>query len=141
MESTLNNPTLMAVRPKAKSVAIAYWSVIGLLCLWIAATAYAQLTVPQVADAYRQLGFPSASFRIELAWAKFLGIAALLLPVPARVKEWAFAGFAIDFVSALIAHVSAGQGVNQWIWALVAFVLLAVPYLLRERMQSASTRA
>lgn len=33
-------------------------------------------------------GFP-AYFRIELSWAKFAGLAALLAPmVPARVKEW-----------------------------------------------------
>jgi hypothetical protein len=139
MESTLNNPTLIAARPKAKSGAVAYWSVTGLLCLWMAATAWAQLTVPQVAEAYRQLGFPSASFRVELSWAKFLGIAALLLPAPARIKEWAYAGFAIDFVSAFTAHVSAGQGPEHWIWAVVAFALLAVSWVLRERLQPAPT--
>jgi hypothetical protein len=141
MESTLNIPPLIAARPNSKSVTIAYWSVTGLFCLWIAATAYAQLTVPQVAEAYRQLGFPSASFRVELSWAKILGIAALIFPVPARIKEWAYAGFGIDFASAFIAHVSAGQGPEHWSWALVAFVLLAVSYVLRERARLASTGA
>ena len=32
-------------------------------------TAYAQLCLPQVAEAFRHLGFP-AYFRIELSWAK-----------------------------------------------------------------------
>ncbi len=135
LESTLQHPTLIAGRPNAKSVTIAYWSVTGLFCLWIAFTAYAQLALPQVAEAFRQLGFTSASFRIELSCAKFFGIAALLFPVPACIKEWAYAGFGIVLVSALIAHLSAGQGPEQWIWALVAFVLLAVSYALRERLQ------
>jgi hypothetical protein len=101
----------------------------------MAFTAWAQLTLPEVAEAFRQLGFHSASFRVELSWAKILGIAVLLLPVPARIKEWAYAGFGIVCVSAFIAHVSAGQGVEQWIWATVALVVLAVSYLLRTRLQ------
>ena len=38
------------------------------------------------------------------------GVAALLVPmVPARLKEWAYAGFAITLVSALIAHLAVGD--------------------------------
>ena len=32
----------------------------------------------------------------------------LLAPVPSRLKEWAYAGFAINLASALIAHFSLG---------------------------------
>jgi len=43
---------------------------------------------------------------------------ALLVPlVPARLKEWAYAGFAINLVSALIAHFSVGDGLFAWGWA------------------------
>ncbi len=138
MGSTLQNPILIASRPNPKFITVAWWSVTGLFCLWMAFTAWAQLTLPEVAEAFRQLGFHSASFRVELSWAKILGIAVLLLPVPARIKEWAYAGFAIVCVSAFIAHVSAGQGAEQWIWATVASVVLAVSYLLRTRLQPAA---
>jgi hypothetical protein len=37
-----------------------------------------------------QMGF-TAYFRVELALAKLLGIVLLLSPVPARLKEWAYA--------------------------------------------------
>ena len=141
MEATLNIPTLIAARPKSQSVTIAYWSVTGLFCLWIAITTYAQLTVPQVAEANRQLGFPSACFRVELSWAKILGIALLLMPVPAGIKEWAYAGFGIDFVSAFIAHVSVGQGPDHYVWALVAIVLLLVSYVFREHLRPTPTAA
>jgi hypothetical protein len=141
IESTLQNPALAAARLNSKSVTITWWCVTGLFCLWMALTAYAQLTLPQVAEAFRQLGFPSASFRVELSCAKILGIAALLFPVPARLKEWAYAGFGIVCISALIAHVWAGQGLEHWIWALVAFALLAVSFLLRERLRSVPARA
>ena len=78
-------------------------------------TAYAQLRLPQVAEAFTHLGFP-AYFRVELSWAKLLGVVLMLAPVPARLKEWAYAGFAIDLASALIAHVSVGDGPEAWGW-------------------------
>ena len=72
-------------------------------------TAYAELRLPQVAEAFTHLGFP-AYFRLELSWAKLLGVVLMLVPVPARLKEWAYAGFAINLASALIAHLSMGDG-------------------------------
>ena len=55
-----------------------------------------------MAEAFTHLGFPDY-FRVELSWAKLLGVVLLLAPVPARLKEWAYAGFAISLGSALIA--------------------------------------
>jgi|ERR1700679_637558 hypothetical protein len=121
---------------QSKAVKISFWIVTGLFCLWMAFTAFAQLKLPQVAEAFKELGFPSY-FRIELSCAKFLGIAALLFPVPARIKEWAYAGFGIVCISALIAHLSVGQGPAQWLWAPVAFILLAVSYNLWQHIEVA----
>jgi len=45
-------------------------------------------------EAFTRLALPDY-FRVELAWAKLLGLVLLLAPVPARFKEWAYAGFAI----------------------------------------------
>ena len=80
--------------PRSKGMVIAFWIVTALFCLQIGFTAYAQLRLPQVAEAFTHLGFP-AYFRVELSWAKLLGVVLLLAPVPARLKEWAYAGFAI----------------------------------------------
>lgn len=113
--------------PRARAWVIAYWIATALFCLQIGFTAYAQLKLPQVAQAFVHLGFP-AYFRVELSWAKFAGIAALLAPVPARLKEWAYAGFAITLVSALIAHVSLGDGSEAWGWAAGTLVLWAASY-------------
>ena len=98
---------------------------------------YAQLRLPQVAAAFAHLGFP-AYFRVELSWAKFLGLVLLLAPVPARLKEWVYAGFAIDLGSALIAHFSVGDGPQAWGWAAATAVLWALSYVLWRRRQSTS---
>src|SRR3989454_10052550 len=109
MESTLQNPPLVAAKPPPKAKTIVYWIVTALFCLQMSFTAYAELRLPQVAEAFTHLGFP-AYFRVELSWAKLLGVALMLAPVPARLKEWAYAGFAIDLGSPLIAHPSLGDG-------------------------------
>lgn len=104
-----------------------FWLATALFCIQIGFTAYAQLCLPQVAAAFSHLGFPGY-FRVELSWAKFVGVLLLLAPVPARLKEWAYAGFAITLGSALIAHVSVGDGPQAWGWAAGTAVLWSVSY-------------
>lgn len=132
METTMQNPALVDVKSTAKAETIAFWIVTGLFCLQMVFTAYAQLTMPQVAEAFVRLGFPSY-FRIELSCAKLLGVVLLLAPVPARLKEWAYAGFAINIASALIAHIAIGDGPDAWGWAAATGVLWCASYVLWRR--------
>ena len=132
MESTLRDPAVVSVRTPTKAVTIAYWIVTALFCLQIGFTAFAQLRLPQVAQAFTHLGFPGY-FRVELSWAKFLGVALLLAPVPARAKEWAYAGFAITLASALIAHFSVGDPPQAWGWAAATAVLWVLSYFFWRR--------
>ena len=123
--------------PRAKGIVIGFWTVTGLFCLQIGFTAYAQLSLPQVAEAFAHLGFPDY-FRVELALAKLFGVVLLLAPVPARLKEWAYAGFAITLGSALIAHLSVGDGPNAWGWAAGTGVLWGLSYFLWRRAPAAA---
>lgn len=136
METTLEKPVLMAGRLPARAAkktdTIVYWVATALFCLQIGFTAYAQLRLPQVADAFRHLGFPSY-FRVELSWAKLIGLVLLLAPTPPRLKEWVYAGFAFDLGSALIAHVSVGDGPQAWGWAAATAVLWALSYVFWRR--------
>jgi hypothetical protein len=135
MESTLQKPALVTAKTAPKTTTIAYWMVTGLFCLQMTFTAYAQLRLPQVAEAFVHLGFP-AYFRVELSLAKLLGVLLLLAPVPPRLKEWAYAGFAIDVASALIAHFAVGDGPQAWGWAAGTGVLWGLSYLLWRRLQA-----
>jgi DoxX-like protein len=119
------------------NIVIGFWTVTALFCLQIGFTAYAQLGLPQVAEAFTRLGFPDY-FRVELAWAKLLGIVLLLAPVPARLKEWAYAGFAITLGSALIAHLSAGDGPEAWGFAAATGVLWGLSYFFWRRLEAMS---
>ena len=140
MEATLQKPTLMNVNTTPRATTIAYWTLTGLFCLQMGFTAYAQLTLPQVAEMFTYLGFPDY-FRVELAWAKLLGVVLLLAPVPARLKEWAYAGFAINIVSALIAHFAMGDGPDAWGFAVGTSVLWGLSYFFWRRLQGAPASA
>ena len=134
MESTLQKPDLVTVKP-AKATTIAYWIVTALFCLQMSFTAYAQLRLPQVSAAFAHLGFPDY-FRVELSLAKLVGVALLVAPVPSRLKEWAYAGFAIDLASAVIAHVAVGDGPEAWGWAAATGVLWGLSYFFWRRLQA-----
>jgi hypothetical protein len=132
MESTLQTPIVAGAKVSTKAKTAVYWMATALFCLQMSFTAYAQLRLPQVAEAFTLLGFP-AYFRVELSCAKLLGVLLILAPVPARLKEWAYAGFAIDVASALIAHLSVGDGSAAWGWAAATGVLWGLSYFFWRR--------
>ncbi len=119
-----------------KILLLGFWISTALFALQMGFTAYAQLRVPGVAQEFTHLGFPGY-FRIELSWAKLAGLVALLLPiVPVWLKEWAYAGFAITLVSALIAHLSLGEGAAAWGWAAATCVLWGASYFFWKRLRA-----
>ena len=121
--------------PRHKGLVIGFWVATAIFCLQIGFTAYAQMRLPQVAAAFAHLGFPDY-FRLELTWAKLVGAAVLLAPVPPRMKEWAYAGFAITLVSAVFAHISVGDGPDAWGWAAGTAVLWGFSYFFWRRVQA-----
>ena len=134
METILQKPTLVAARLTPTATTITYWTATALFCLQMSFSAYAQLRLPEVAQAFTNLGFPDY-FRVELSLAKLIGVVLLLAPVPGRLKEWTYAGFAIDLASAFIAHLAVGHGPAEWGWAVGTGVLWALSYVCWRRRQ------
>lgn len=98
----------------------------------MAFSAYAYLTKPELKEGFAHLGFPDY-FRVELGIAKLL--AAIALWVPLRlVKETAYIGLAISFVSAAIAHSVMGDPIGNIIWPLVILMILIVSYITYNKM-------
>jgi len=116
-----------------KAIRAGYWIATSLFALQMGFSAYAQLSLPQVAEAFTHLGFP-AYFRVELSWLKLAGVLVLLVPAPDRVKEWAYAGFAITLGSAVVAHLAVGDDASHWSWAVGAAVLWAVSYFMFRKL-------
>jgi hypothetical protein len=125
---------------KPNGITTGYWIATSLFALQMGFTAYAQLHLPQVTEMFTHLGFPDY-FRVELSWLKFAGILVLLLPAPNRLKEWAYAGFAITLFSALIAHFAMGDGAATWSWAAGTAVLWAISYYFFLKLAPRESRA
>jgi len=112
-----------------KTEKIIYWVSTGLISLMMLFAAFAYFTSPMAKSGFAHLGFPDY-FRVELGTAKILGAIALILPwTPSKIKEFAYTGFTITFISAFIAHLSTGDPMKVAINPIVALVILAVSYI------------
>ena len=80
-------------------------------------------------EGIRHLGYPEY-FGNALVVFKILGSIVLVVPqVPRRVKEWAYVGFAFDFIFATISH-AAVDGIDfQTFFPLVILAILVISYL------------
>ena len=87
-------------------------------------------------EGIRHLGYPPY-FGNTLVVFKVLGVLVLIIPqVPKRMKEWAYAGFAFDFIFATISH-GAVDGINgQTFMPLIIFAILVVSYIYYHKLNS-----
>jgi hypothetical protein len=126
----------------SRGVIVGFWVFTGLFCLQMSFTAwYEVMVLPQAAQAFARLGFPAEYFRVELSCAKVAGVVALLVPlIPARLKEWAYAGFAFNLVSALIAHIAIRDRSLAFVPGTITSILWALSYWFWRRMDGISRR-
>lgn len=110
-----------------KTTKIIYYATTGLMSFAMLFSTYAYLTKPELKEAFQHLGFPDY-FRIELAIAKF--VAAIALWLPARIlKEAAYIGLAISFVSAIISHIALEDSTFHTVAPIVVLGVLIVSYV------------
>lgn len=114
-----------------------YWISTILSMLTGATSAFMYFTSPKFIEGYRHLGFPDY-FRIELGILKIIGLFILLIPaIPARFKEWAYVGFAITFVSGILAHGTV-DGPGLAIAPMIPLAFLIVSYIYFHKLQKTS---
>lgn len=117
---------------------IIYWTTTVIFSLVMLMSAYNYLNSVEMKAAFVHLGFPDY-FRVELAVAKFLGVIALLVPgIPKVFKQFAYAGFAVNLVSASIAHFSKGDPVQAVVTPVVFGVILFVSYHFYNKLNAVS---
>ncbi len=117
-----------------KTINIIYWVTTTLVALMMAFSAYAYLTNPEMTQAFHHLGFPDY-FRVELALSKLIGVILLLIPFAGRLKEWVYAGFTINFISASIAHLSSGDPTSAGMMPLIILIVLLTSYVTYHKRQ------
>ena len=108
---------------------IIFWASTGIITAMMLFSGFNYFTNADMKAAFTHLGFPDY-FREQLGVAKILGAFALVLPIiPNKVKQFAYFGFGLVFISAAYAHVSVGDPVSMAIAPLIFLGILSVSYI------------
>lgn len=123
-----------------KKINIAYWIITGLFSAFMVFSSIGGITLDEQAVAllHDHLGYPLYFIRI-ISVAKILGAIAILIPGWPRVKEWAYFGFFIDLVTAVLSFIAVGDPASGWALMFIFIAVLMASYLLHHRRLGAKT--
>lgn len=129
----LNTASVALARLKATRLAIGYWAATLLFAALMLLDGIAGLSMTDDGkQAMAMMGYPAYIMTI-LGVAKILGAVALVQTRFVTLKEWAYAGFAFNFLGASASWFMVGQGVVYVGFPLVAFALLMGTYVLWKK--------
>jgi hypothetical protein len=125
--------TTLAVPKSTKADRIIYWIFTSIFVLLDSVLPALTFNSQMAKDGIAHIGFPDY-FRIELSIGKIIGGILLILPmIPARYKEWAYVGFGISLISALIGDVVT-DGPKEAVMPIVGMVILLTSYIYYHRI-------
>jgi len=114
---------------------IFFWISTGLIFLFEGVMPAFTSQTELAKEGIRHLGYP-AYFGNALVVFKVLGALALVIPkIPNRVKEWAYSGFAFDFIFASISHWAIDGFGFQAMFPLFVFGILVVSYVFYSKIK------
>lgn len=116
---------------RTKRNKIIYWIATVWLSLGMVSTGIVQLLkVPEEADMFARLGYPSYLLTMLGVW-KLLGTIAVLIPKFPLIKEWAYAGFFFAMSGALLSHVFNGDEAKELFGPALLLILTVVSWYFR----------
>jgi hypothetical protein len=123
---------------KMKKYTIIFWITTGFIFLFEGVMPALTSQTELAREGIRHLGYPEY-FGVMFMFFKVAGALALIIPqIPARVKEWAYAGFAIDFISAFISLWVVDGLTPMTFFPLVVLGILVVSYLYYHKLKESS---
>jgi hypothetical protein len=117
-----------------KKNVIIYWISTGFIALLEGVMPAFTSQSEMAKEGIRHLGYPEY-FGNVLVVFKILGVLALVLPqIPKRVKEWAYAGFAFDFLFAAISHGIVDGLIGQTFFPVIVLGVLSISYVYYHKL-------
>ncbi|NEW07697.1 DoxX family protein [Paenibacillus sp. SYP-B3998] len=118
-----------------KKIKITYWviTICTLIGFLLSAVNEIARSPKTLVETTQLLGYP-AYFLTMLGIAKLIGIIVLLVPKNYRLKEWAYAGFAIDCIAAFWSENAVGNPMGS-IKSVVVFLFVMLSYYMLRKMQ------
>ena len=118
-----------------KTTKIIYWVTTSIICLFASSAIF--MNSKMAIEGTTHLGIPRW-LGLEVSIGQLIGLVLLIVPaVPARLKEWAYVGFGILYITATIAHIAVGDPFSNTIMAIIFFGLLLVSYTSFHKIQAA----
>ena len=120
---------------KPKTIKVIYWIVTILFSLLILFGAFGELMQnEQSVGVLKHLGYP-IYLNIILGIAKILGVISILQTKFSTIKEWAYAGFSIDIISASASLFFSGDGIGMSLFPLVFLGVMFISYFLWKKVE------
>jgi hypothetical protein len=129
-----NNNLIQALMKKNRTM---FWVATTIIILWEGVMPIVTWMVSQeyATIGTRPLGYPDY-FAYALIICKALGVLAISLPaVPAKLKEWAYAGLTYNLIFAFISHAVVDKNVGFMVMPLVFLGILAVSYIYNPKIR------
>lgn len=115
---------------------ILYWTATTIIALFEGVLPILTSQTEMAKEGISHLGYPEY-FGNALVVFKVLGVLTLVIPqVPKRIKEWAYAGFAFDFIFASISHFAVDGMDFQSFFPLLFLGILAVSYIYHHKLNA-----
>jgi hypothetical protein len=121
---------------KMKTTKIVYWVSTSIICLF--ALSAVQMNSEMAIEGSKHVLIPRY-LSIEISIGQLIGLVLLIVPaIPKRFKEWAYVGFGIMYISALVAHIAVGDPFIPFgLMAVVFFGLLLCSYISFHKLEAA----
>lgn len=126
-----------------KKKKIIFWIATIFIVIWEGAMPLGTLLfAPQYVNAgTKPLGYPDY-FAYTLIICKVLGVIAIAIPqFPAKLKEWAYAGFTFSLLFAFISHACVDKNITYMLLPLVVLGILMLSYVYRSKIVGTSRAA
>ncbi len=117
-----------------------FWIATIILILWEGVMPLGVLLfAPQYATlGTKALGYPDY-FGYALIVCKILGVIAISVPtIPAKVREWAYAGLTFNLIFASISHMCVDKNIGYILMPLAFLGVLAVSYIYGNKVRANS---
>ncbi|MBO9562136.1 MAG: DoxX family protein [Niastella sp.] len=123
-----------------KKYKVVFWLTAGIMMLWFGIGPLFAYDDPDSLQVIQRLGYP-LYFSPMLTCFKVLGVIAVVVPlVPDRLKEWAYAGFGIDLICAIIGFlVVDGFGSAEVFLPVTALFIVVLNYFAFDKLKYVHT--
>jgi len=128
-------------RKTVKKTKIIYWTTTIIIFLFEGVLPAFTSQTELAKEGIRHLGYPEY-FGNALVVFKILGALALVIPkIPNRIKEWAYAGFAFDFIFACISHWAVDGFGGQTVLPIIFLAILITSYIFYKKLKQYQSRS